>query len=346
MGRKLPRVEGRSKRQKYFTLLLIPNNENTLRKWRIPVVLVPVMTLLSIVGLGAICFFAYGYFAFQGEVEALKILRNINASQAEQIRELERQATTLQNKLLALDELDQKVRTLVGLDPVETGEGDGRGGSLEPLVWENEGLTLHSEVMDIRRQDLERRQTMTSTSRFQGNSPEDGLQLVRKVAENYEELQEQMEKKAIKLEQLLSEVEERLAYLATVPDLWPVEGRVTSEFGWRRNPITKRGNEFHEGIDIAARPGTPVKAAADGKVVFAGYRSGWGRVLLIDHGNGYQTQYAHNSSLLVKAGEQVKKGQIVARVGNTGRSTGAHLDFRIIKNGEAIDPRLLLEDDI
>lgn len=345
MGRKLPRVGGRSKRQKYFTLLLIPNNEDTLKKWRVPVVLVPVMAILSIVGLGAICFFAYGYFAFQGEVEALKILRKINSSQAEQIRELERQAAELQNKLLVVDELDQKVRSLVGLDPVEGEDEAGRGGSLEPLAWQEE-LDLPAGAMENRWLDIERRQTMTSTSRSQGNSEDDGLQLVRKVAEDYEELQEQAEKKAMQLEQLLVEVEDRLAYLATVPDLWPVEGRVTSEFGWRKNPITRRGNEFHEGLDIAARAGTPVKAAANGKVVFAGYRSGWGRVLVIDHGNGYQTQYAHNSSLLVKVGEEVEKGQIVARVGNTGRSTGSHLDFRIIKNGKFIDPRTVLRDEV
>lgn len=333
MVRKWPKVEGRSKKQKYFTLLLIPNNENTMKKWRVPVLLVPIMSVLSIIGISAIVFFAYGYFTYQGEVEALKIFRNINASQAEQIRELEQQAKALEDKLLTVDQLDQKVRALVGLDQFETGEA-GVGGSLEPLAWEDED----------RWQDRERRQTILNTSRRGGSNEEEYLHLTRKIAENYEELREQAEKQAIKLERLLAEVEERLAYLATVPDLWPVEGRITSGYGWRKNPITGRGKEFHEGIDIAARVGTPVRAAAGGEVVFAGYRSGWGRVLVIDHGNGYRTQYAHNSSLLVKVGEQVEKGQTVARVGSTGRSTGAHLDFRIIKNGEFIDPLTMLKD--
>ncbi|HHW06783.1 MAG TPA: peptidoglycan DD-metalloendopeptidase family protein [Clostridia bacterium] len=340
MNRKWPKIDGRSKKQKYYTLLLIPNNENSMRKWRIPVILVPLMTFFSLFGLGCMIFFAYGYFTYQEEVASLKVLETINEYQARQIKELERQAQAMETKLHMLDELDRKVRSLVGLETSRDEAGlAGSGGSLEPLQFD-----LEQDNYDAGRwEDLEQRLTTVNTSRQAGRGAEQSLQLVHQIAENYEELQEKAEKKAMEMERLLVEVEERLEYLSTVPDLWPVEGRLTSTFGWRKNPITNRGREFHEGIDIAARAGTPVKAAASGKVIFAGYRSGWGRVLVIDHGNGYQTQYAHNSRLLVKVGEEVTKGQIVARVGSTGRSTGAHLDFRIMKDGQYIDPLTILK---
>ncbi|HHY61236.1 MAG TPA: peptidoglycan DD-metalloendopeptidase family protein [Clostridia bacterium] len=340
MTRRWPKVDGRSKRQRYFTLLLIPHNEDSLRKWRIPVILIPLVAFFSLFGLGCMIFFAYGYFTYQEEVSSLRFLETINEYQARQIKELEQQAQDMERKLHRLDELDRQVRSMVGLEgPVEDTAAEGTGGGLEPLR-----LGGEQESFDPARwRDLEQRLTAVNTSRQAPRAAEENLQRVQQIAENYEALHERAEKKAIEMERLLVEVEERLEYLSTVPDLWPVEGRVTSTFGWRKNPITKRGQEYHEGIDIAARPGTPVKAAASGKVIFAGYRSGWGRVLVIDHGNGYQTQYAHNSSLLVKVGEEVEKGQIVARVGSTGRSTGSHLDFRILKDGQYIDPLTILK---
>lgn len=343
MTRKWPKVDGRSKKHKYYTLLLIPNNENSMRKWRIPVVLIPVMTILSLFGLGCMVFFAYGYFTFQGEVESLKMLESINAYQAQQINELKQQAQVMETKLHTLDELDRKIRSMVGLEEtVQKDEGmAGTGGSLEPLNLEQENKA--SPAAGIRWDELQQRRITVNTSRNSTRGAAQDLQLVQQIAENYEELQERAEKKAMEMERLMVEVEERLEYLAKIPDLWPVEGRITSSFGWRKNPITNRGREFHEGIDIAARAGTPVKAAAEGKVILAGYRAGWGRVVVIDHGNGYQTQYAHNSSLLVKVGDKVSKGQVIARVGSTGRSTGSHLDFRIMKDGQYIDPMTILK---
>lgn len=342
MTRKWPRVDGRSKKQKYYTLLLIPNNENSMRKWRIPVLLIPLMTIFSLFGLGCMIFFAYGYFTYQGEVESLKMLENINAYQAKQIKELKQQAQAMETKLHTLDELDRKIRSMVGLEeagPEEDGLS-GSGGGLEPLNLEQDNK---DSSVDIRWGELKQRITTVNTSRNLARGVEEDLELMLEIAENYEDLQERAEKKAMEMERLMVEVEERLEYLAKIPDLWPVEGRVTSSFGWRKNPITNKGREFHEGIDIAARAGTPVKAAAEGKVILAGYRAGWGRVVVIDHGNGYQTQYAHNSSLLVKVGDKVSKGQVIARVGSTGRSTGSHLDFRIMKDGQYIDPMTILK---
>ena len=124
----------------------------------------------------------------------------------------------------------------------------------------------------------------------------------------------------------------------TVPDGKPVPGSwISSYFGNRTDPFTGK-MAYHSGVDFAASLGAEVHAVAPGVVTWAGERSGYGKLVEINHGNGYITRYAHNSALLVKVGETVTKGQSVSKVGSTGRSTGPHLHFEVLKNGRAIDP--------
>jgi len=122
---------------------------------------------------------------------------------------------------------------------------------------------------------------------------------------------------------------------------WPVMGRISSSFGWRRHPITRR-NDFHTGIDIRASRGTPIRAARDGRVTFAGWMGAYGKTVVIEHAGGHSTLYAHCSAILVRQGERVTAGQTIARVGSTGRSTGPHLHFEVRVNNRAVDPRPFL----
>ena len=117
----------------------------------------------------------------------------------------------------------------------------------------------------------------------------------------------------------------------------PTSGQLTSGFGYRIHPILKK-RRMHKGIDIVSGYGSKVKAAAGGTVTYSGYMGSYGNLVVINHQNGFETRYAHNSDLKVKKGERVRQGQTVALVGNTGRSNGTHLHFEIWKNGEAIDP--------
>ena len=114
-------------------------------------------------------------------------------------------------------------------------------------------------------------------------------------------------------------------------------GAVSSAFGWRRDPLDGTAR-FHAGVDLAVAYGQDVKSAAGGVVSFAGTKDGYGQTVVIDHGGGRQTRYAHLSQPLVKAGDTVSEGQVVARSGNSGRSTGPHLHFEMLVNGRAVDP--------
>jgi murein DD-endopeptidase MepM/ murein hydrolase activator NlpD len=123
-----------------------------------------------------------------------------------------------------------------------------------------------------------------------------------------------------------------------VPDGKPVmQGWISSYFGFRTDPFTGR-NAYHKGLDFAAPAGSQAIAVASGVVTYAKERFGYGKVVEINHGNGYVTRYAHNQKLLVQAGDTVKKGQPIALIGSTGRSTGPHLHFEVLKQGRQIDP--------
>ena len=125
----------------------------------------------------------------------------------------------------------------------------------------------------------------------------------------------------------------------TLPEGIPVAaGWISSLFGWRTDPITGK-REFHGGIDFASRDNAQVVAVASGIVTWSGRRSGYGNMIEISHGNGYITRYSHNRTNLVAVGDKVDKGQPVAIMGSTGRSTGTHVHFEVMRNGESVNPK-------
>lgn len=126
-----------------------------------------------------------------------------------------------------------------------------------------------------------------------------------------------------------------------VPSAWPLGGRVTSGFGMRVAPI-RGGWRMHSGLDISAASGTRVRSAGAGLVVFSGYRSGYGKTVVVDHGDGMKTLYGHMSRLAISKGRRVREGDVVGYVGSTGRSTGPHLHFEVRFRGEPVDPMCYL----
>ncbi len=122
---------------------------------------------------------------------------------------------------------------------------------------------------------------------------------------------------------------------------WPVHGRISGRYGNRYHPIYHR-RMMHTGLDVAARHGTPIRAALDGRVKFTGWKGGYGRTVIVEHPNGFETLYGHCSSITVKTGANVKRGQEIARVGSTGISTGPHVHFEVRENRKRINPERVL----
>jgi murein DD-endopeptidase MepM/ murein hydrolase activator NlpD len=158
----------------------------------------------------------------------------------------------------------------------------------------------------------------------------------------YEQMVRELEEDSKELEVLILRMQTRAglqpaAALRLRTFLWPARGVITSGFGFRRHPIFGI-RRMHTGVDIGAPRGAPVEAAADGRVIYTGWFGGYGKIVIIDHGGGVSTLYAHLSQILTEEGRSVRQGEIIARVGSTGYSTGPHLHFEVRVNGRPIDP--------
>ena len=226
-------------------------------------------------------------------------------------------------------------------------------GTLDVLKEEQEDLADRTEAAERKKRELEKTQAGITKLMSQLEADEASLSAKYEAREKY---LAQIQKEKVKWEKELAEEEKQSRELESLirskqasrttgePSrllgrmIWPVEGRVSSEFGWRVHPIFK-DRRFHAGMDIAAPKGTPVKAAAAGKVLDARYISGYGYTVILDHSGGITSLYAHNSKLSVKSGNSVKQGDTIAKAGSTGWSTGPHVHFEVREDGVAKEPR-------
>ncbi|MEO8674613.1 MAG: M23 family metallopeptidase [Casimicrobiaceae bacterium] len=217
----------------------------------------------------------------------------------------------LQAQMMRLDGLGERLAKIAGLNPQELqslqpGKAPGRGGA--------ESTTLPSSNFTV--------------SEFG--------ELLGKLARQVDERSDQLGV----LEALLVQTSANRKFLPTLTPI--VDGWYSSNFGYRIDPFTG-GKSFHEGIDFPANVGTPIVAAASGKVVYAGYHAEYGKIIEIDHGNGLLSRYAHASQISVNEGDLVVRGQRLGFVGSTGRSTGPHLHFEVRLNGVPQNPARFLE---
>ncbi len=168
-------------------------------------------------------------------------------------------------------------------------------------------------------------------------------EVTQQVRESLEALTKEAAQQEEALENLTQVAEQRSAQWASTPSIWPVRGWVTSGFGPRVSPFTEKP-AWHDGLDIGAQANSPVQAPALGRVVTVAFDSKMGNMVKLDHGYGIETVYGHLAKSLVKEGQRVKRGDVVALVGSTGLSTGPHLHYMVKKNGQALDPTKFILD--
>ena len=228
-----------------------------------------------------------------------------------QIQEREAEFIRLKEEFTILEQLEDKLRTIAGLKPhARPGADTAAGGQGGPGLGD------------------------PATASMIGLAPR------RATHGNPSELLADSSALRDKFEEILDVFQRERARLSCIPSINPVasqEAWISSGFGYRKDPINDN-RRFHEGCDIVAPRNTPVIAPADGVVKFSGWREGLGRSIQIEHGYGYETTYSHNSKLLVKKGDRVKRGDEIARVGSSGRSTGPHLHYEVYLNGKLVNP--------
>lgn len=283
-----------------FTLLLVPHSGKEARRWRVPIFLLHLCAVLGVAAAIGLTWVGLDYLRLRSAAREIQSLRAVNQAQARQIADLAKRAADVEERLNELNELDAQVREMLGLPPAP-----------HP--------TTGTPGVNKSRGGPARSAPAAAIQASFANS-DAALELARN--------------RLVDLKEKVAEHQRRLAHR---PAAWPVRGRITSRFGLRRSPFGA-GIEFHEGLDIDAPYGAPVRATGDGRVIFAGWKSGYGQLVVIDHGYGYQTAYGHNSKIRVQVGQAVKRGDVIAYVGSTGRSTGPHLHYEVIYQGQKKDP--------
>ncbi|WP_338835613.1 murein hydrolase activator EnvC family protein [Neomoorella thermoacetica] len=194
-------------------------------------------------------------------------------------------------------------------------------------------------IAQLRRQADNERVQLASRQENQRQLLAQVEQEKKRVAAALDEMEATARQIAAKIRAEQAKSNRKLSPSGTKGMLWPLPGytQISSPFGWRIHPLLKT-NRFHDGVDLPAPAGTEVIAPLDGQVISTGYLGGYGNHIVIDHGGGLSTMYAHLSAILVQNGQEVKKGQVIGRVGSTGWSTGPHLHFMVLLQGEPTNP--------
>jgi murein DD-endopeptidase MepM/ murein hydrolase activator NlpD len=273
------------------------------------------VVLLSLAGTGCLGYLAYDYFSLKARLisqdaqeHALKLKEEELINQRRQIQKFAGEVNSLKHRLVELRDFKKQIRIIANIDADE---------KLEPLFGMGGPIP----------EDLD-----TSADLKKKNDA-----LVRGIHEQIGQLDAAVVQQAHEFEELLEQIKKQRNLLAGTPTIRPVDGWVTSRFGYRESPFTGR-RELHKGLDISNRKGTPIMATADGVVSFADKKGLYGLTMIIDHGHGLKTRYAHLNKLLKKKGESVKRGDVIAQMGSTGRSTGPHLHYEVRLNGVPVNP--------
>lgn len=259
------------------------------------------------------------------ELRELRYMRDLAESQRQLIVELEEQFSELSNRLEQAESLGSEIRELLeveGVVPQVFAPSLGLGAPLRVL------RTVSRSQSSIRRE----------------LSPDEMGRVLYILKESADKLAYETEDILEETRYLYEMANELVARLRATPSIWPVKGDVTSEYGWRTHPLN-RTKEHHDGVDIGADWGAPIVATADGRVTFAGYRYGYGWTVVVEHGYGIETLYAHCSRLAVSVGQEVKRGDLVAYVGQSGTATGPHVHYEVRLWGRTTDPSEYLPDE-
>lgn len=295
----------------FYTVLILPDATSPARKLYINKTIVTAVSCVTALSVLAFAFFLYQYVNLNVRMLEMKRLRQ----EASDRNFLAAKVGQLEEELTRLRDLDRKLRVVAGLDA-----GEDQGAKLA----QGGSETLSQAAL------------LDAVQKGTGR-------LADWVGRDLEALGQEITSRERSFRELKDLLEAKRSVLASTPTIWPVRGLMTAGYGYRLSPFTSQ-REMHEGLDIAAPFGSPIMATADGIVSFVGPLGSFGNVVFINHGHGLTTFYAHNSSARVKEGQQVKRGQIIAYVGTSGRSTGPHVHYEVQVNGATVNPLKYLID--
>ena len=297
---------------KKVTLLIVPQNTSQVKQVKCTRALIGLISCFILFGLVGLSFILQDYFTLKRTLPSRRALARDVANQRAQIQAYAEKVSDLTAQMTALHAFEKKIRLIANIEaPAGQEAVFGIGGATE----------------DDLEDDLENIPALT----------ENPGGLIRAMHAQLDQLSEASVVQNQAFEEVYGYLQGQKSLLASTPAIRPTTGWISSGFGYRKSPFTGL-KEFHRGLDIATREGTPIIAPADGVVIFSGRKGGLGNLLTIDHGRGIITRYAHLKKSLLKRGGHVKRGDKIALVGNTGRSTAPHLHYEVHLNGIPVNP--------
>lgn len=345
---------------KYYTVMIVPEKQKGVKSYQIPTIIFKSFAFLLVMVFLLFGVLAYDYWKILQQVYENKHLSIENRQLKEQIQLFQMKMNTIGDDLKRINTFEKKLRVITGLEDV-TNKGPLFSNEKEEEKKENyelkdlntslelnfdeefEDLPQFKELkslydkkiaatLGLERSYLLTKQWSELARRSFGLSTE-----YAKFDFKYAQIKDVVSKIEGNIHELDQHLLDKESFLNSTPTILPADGWITSYFGQRISPWAGRV-KMHEGLDVGAPYGTPVYSPADGIVTFSGEKAGFGKFVQVDHGYGIETIYAHNQSLSVRSGQKVKRGMLLAAVGNTGHSTGPHLHYEVRVNGIAVDP--------
>jgi murein DD-endopeptidase MepM/ murein hydrolase activator NlpD len=331
-----------------YTLIFVADERSPVRRFQLPKVYVQRALYGAVVVALLVCLATWDYWRKRADNAELAGLRIESAEQREQIETFKTTLADLNGELARVRELERKVRIIANLpgaaavggaevtDLVSPQAVGGQGVApsvpagvpvpLEGGLGQGAHNSLDVPLSDISDEDAVLMGLTTNGARY-----------VRGLGRLADGMSRVAESRADSLDLLIDQLDSKRVKLSSMPSVWPAKGWLTSRFGARVSPFTGR-SQHHSGIDIAARRGTNIIAPAHGRVHFVGRKGPLGNTLVLDHGFGVRTFYGHTDEIHVKPGEEVERGQLIAAIGSTGRSTGPHLHYVVEVKGKSRNP--------
>ncbi len=301
--------------KKKLTLLVFDATGTPVKQTSVPRLLLPMAALCVVTVAIGLYLGVSDYLRLRAEAGHVHVLRSQLQEQGERVSLQQNQIIAFSNKinglrtqLTKLHDFEQKIRIIANLETSDDGGSMFGVGGSDPEDL-NPAVTLEQDYQE----------------------------LVRDMHVEINEIDQVSHTQESSFTTLFSQLEGKRNLLAATPSIRPVKGWISSRFGYRESPFTGR-REFHRGLDIANRSGTPIIAPADGLITYSGRKGLMGYMVTIDHGFGMVTRYGHLKKILKKKGTRVKRGETIALMGNTGRSTGPHVHYEVHMNGLAVNP--------
>lgn len=311
---------------KRLTILIIPENASQTKQLKIPRLAIRSLAILSLFMTSFFGYLVLDYFELRSIRSSYKAILAENQGLKGEARLLMSNLDEVKTSLKRVQDYSEKLGDLTQLKVKKFSRKTGIG-PLSPEEYRSAARNLSA---------------IPSKKNLPLGIDLDKL-VFRSVFDRVQSVGNRANQNALELQKLLSTLSQQKSLLSSIPSATPVDGWITSGFGTRISPFTGQ-KTMHKGIDVAAPMGTPIFAPADGVVIFSGAKAGYGNFIMVAHGYGVVSRFGHNAQNMVQPGQKVQKGDQIATVGMTGRSTGPHLHYEILVNGRYSDPKKFILD--